>query len=155
MAQSVTQPTTGSIQSEEERQLIGRLRGLREQQRTVEDQLIELQAQGKEAVEKPNGAAIATIVAAGFGVFLVGLFTTLAEASAGIKDWLNFYNPTGPLSGKTTMAGILWLAAWVPGVFVLRNRELNIGRAIALTVVLVILGVLLTFPPVFVLFAAD
>ena len=73
MTQFPTQSTESDVQSEEERQLIRRLRTLREQQRTVEDQLIELQAQGKEVVEKANGAAVAMIVAAGFGVFLIGL----------------------------------------------------------------------------------
>ena len=26
---------------------------------------------------------------------------------------MNFYNPTGPLSGVTTLAIVLWLACWL------------------------------------------
>jgi hypothetical protein len=155
MATPSQRPAENASGADKERELIARLGEIEAQRRVIEDQLVELQVQGKLFVVKPNGAAVATMVAAGFGAAMVGFFTTLAEASAGIKDWLNFYDPTGPLSGKTTMAGILWLGVWVPAVLMFRKRELDMSKAIWVTLILVAVGVLLTFPPVFEVFAAD
>lgn len=148
------QSPAGNETASGEQQLVARLREIRTQERLVEEQLLEIQARGQANVEKPNGAAVAAIIAASLGVFMVGLWTTLAEASTGIKDWLNFYNPTGPLSGKTTMSVAIWLAVWVPLHFALRNRELDFKRWMLVAGALIILGVLLTFPPVFDLFAS-
>jgi hypothetical protein len=58
------------------------------------------------------GKALAAMLAAGIGSAAVGVLTTLAEVSPGLKNVLNFYDPVGPLSGKTTMAVVLWLLAW-------------------------------------------
>ncbi|MBI4218910.1 MAG: hypothetical protein HY682_02120 [Chloroflexi bacterium] len=143
-------PRTGGAS---ENQLIEQLREIKAREKVVEDQLIELQAQGPANVERPNGAAVAAILAAAIGVFFVGFWTSLAEASDAVASWLNFYNPTGPLSGKTTMSVVLWIAAWVPAHFVLRNREIAIRPVILATAALIVLGVLLTFPPIFELFA--
>ena len=63
------------------------------------------------AVEKV-GKALAAMVAAGVGSAALGVLTTLAELSPGLKNILNFYDPVGPLSGKTTVAVIIWLIAW-------------------------------------------
>ena len=44
------------------------------------------------------------MVSAGFGIFVLGLLTTLAEASEGIKDFLEDFQGSvdvGPLAGKT------------------------------------------------------
>jgi hypothetical protein len=51
-------------------------------------------------------------VAAGIGSTALGLFTTLAEANTFVKEVLTFYSPVGPLSGKTTLAVIVWLLSW-------------------------------------------
>jgi hypothetical protein len=58
------------------------------------------------------GKALAAMVAAGVGCAALGVLTTLAELSPGLKNVLNFYDPVGPLSGKTTVAVIVWLIAW-------------------------------------------
>src|ERR1700693_3060643 len=66
-----------------------------------------------QAVDKiPNGPGAAAILAAGIGCAVVGILAFAAEASKPLASWLNFYNPTGPLSGKTTVAVIVWLVAW-------------------------------------------
>ena len=62
--------------------------------------------------DKPEGPISAAIIAAGIGAFALGLFTTLAEASATLKDWLQWNDRVGPLSGKTLLAVAVWLAAW-------------------------------------------
>jgi hypothetical protein len=60
----------------------------------------------------PNGAGAAAVLAAGIGSFLVAVFAILADKVAAIKSLMNFYTPTGPLSGVTTCAILGWLAAW-------------------------------------------
>ena len=58
------------------------------------------------------GKALAAMVAAGVGCAALGVLTTLAEVSPGLKNVLNFYDPVGPLSGKTTVVVIVWLITW-------------------------------------------
>ena len=62
--------------------------------------------------EKTNGPALAAIVAASFGVFVLGLCTFLAGLSKATNDALNWWPPAGPLVGKTSIAVIAWLVAW-------------------------------------------
>ena len=62
--------------------------------------------------EKPSGPAAAAILAAAVGVFVIGLATNLAEVSADLKNALNWWNPAGPLTGKTGVGVIVWLIAW-------------------------------------------
>ena len=106
-----------------------------------------------EVVERPNGPAAAALLAAGFGVFVLGLLTTLAEASAKASDWLVFRNNVGPLSGKTIIMGIAWVAAWALGSVVLWRRSLPMLVVYGIAGVLLALGVLGTFPKFFELFA--
>jgi hypothetical protein len=98
---------------------------------------------------KPTGPAAAALVAAGLGTFVIGMMTTLAAASAGLRNALVWYSPSGPLSGKTGVGLIAWLLAWVILHSALRGREVNLGRAFTLAIVLIAAGFLLTFPPVF------
>jgi len=93
------------------------------------------------------------ILAAGIGVFAMGLLTTAAEVSAGVAGALNWYGPVGPLSGKSIGAIIVWLVAWVVLGSGWRGKEVAFGPVYRWTLVLVVLGVLLTFPPFFDLFA--
>jgi hypothetical protein len=104
---------------------------------------------------KPTGPAAAALIAAGIGTFAVGALTSLAEASAGLKGSLNFYNPAGPLSGKTGVAIMIWLAAWIILHSSWKTRNPEIGRIFTWTLVLIGLGFLLTFPPIFEAFARE
>ena len=63
----------------------------------------------------PNGAGAAAVLAAGFGSFAVAVFAILADKAAPIKSLMNFYKPTGPLSGVTTCAIVVWLAIMLLG----------------------------------------
>ena len=100
----------------------------------------------------PNGPGAAAILAAGIGSAAVGIVSLAAEASEGIKNFLNFYNPAGPLSGKTTVAIIIWLAAWFVlsrlwGTKTVAMRQVNLAAFALLAV-----GLVFTFPPVWGLF---
>ncbi len=114
-----------------------------------------------ESTTKPNGPVAAAMLAAGIGVFVLGLLTTLAEASQAIADALNFSknyglgSGVGPLSGKVTLAVLAYLVAWVVLHRAWRGNEVAFQRVWVATLVLVALGFLLTFPPFFGLFAAE
>jgi len=97
---------------------------------------------------RPNGAGAAAILAAGIGSFLIAVFAILADQSATIKSAMIFSRATGPLSGVTTSAILAWLAVWVFLHARWRNRNLAVARVSAFALVLLILGLLLTFPPI-------
>jgi hypothetical protein len=48
--------------------------------------------------------------------------TTLAEASEGIREWLQWSDAVGPLSGKVVVALMVWLVAWAILHVALRRR---------------------------------
>ena len=93
-----------------------------------------------------NGAAMAAMLASGIGAFAMGLSVVLHEAGLFVAPSL--YAPAGGLSGRTTFAVIVCLAAW--GVLQARwnRRSVEARPVFRLTLGLVILGVLGTFPPV-------
>jgi hypothetical protein len=97
---------------------------------------------------RPNGAGAAAILAAGTGAFLVSVFAILADQSAAVKRLMIFSKATGPLSGVTTCAIVLWLAAWAILHARWRDRTVALTRVNALAFALLILGLLLTFPPI-------
>ena len=105
------------------------------------------------AMEK-EGKALAAMVAAGVGSAALGVCTTLAEISPGLKNVLNFYDPVGPLSGKTTCAVIVWLAVWYALVRSWRAKPPVLQSAMVATFVLIGVGFVGTFPLFFELFTA-
>ncbi|MFI6010107.1 hypothetical protein ACIBAG_15025 [Streptomyces sp. NPDC051243] len=110
---------------------------------------------GTAGVDRPEGPISAAIIAAGIGAAALGLFTTLAEASTDVADWLQWNDRVGPLSGKTLMAVIVWLVSWAILHLALRNKPRETGRALTVALVLIGLGVLGTFPTFFQLFAPE
>ncbi len=95
----------------------------------------------------PNGAGAAAVLAAGIGSFLVAVFAILADKVAPIKSMMNFYKPTGPLSGVTTCAIVVWLAAWALLHWRWSWRSVEVGRVTVAAFILLFLSLLLTFPP--------
>jgi multisubunit Na+/H+ antiporter MnhE subunit len=59
-----------------------------------------------------------------------------------------FYKPTGPLSGVTTCAVVIWLVVWMVLDRRWRTRDVALGKTVTVAVTLLGLSVLLTFPPV-------
>jgi len=94
-----------------------------------------------------NGRAAAAIISAGLGNFLLGLLAFLSEASEGIKGFLTFHAPAGPLSGTSTLAVVGWLIAWVVLHLVWRDRDIRFRLVFLLALILIGLGMLLIFPP--------
>jgi len=110
-------------------------------------------AQELDIHERPNGPAVAAILAAGVGVFVLGLLTTLSEANTDIADFLNIKDRVGPLSGKTVFSVIVYLAAWIVLVPVLWKRTVPFANAMLIASALIALGFVGTFPKFFELFA--
>src|SRR5215216_6134681 len=110
---------------------------------------------GDRQAEFANGAAAASVLAAGIGSLALGFFTVLAEASERAREALNLYDPVGPLSGKTTFAVIAWLAAWVVLHLAWRGKQVRFGRVFAFALVLIALGFIGTFPPFFEAFSYE
>jgi hypothetical protein len=97
--------------------------------------------------EIPNGAAAAAILSAGVGCFCVSLFGLLGDAFPKMAHLFIFYTPTGPLSGVTTTAIIVWLVLWA---FLSRSwggRSLSMGKINTIAFLFLGAGLLLSFPP--------
>lgn len=105
--------------------------------------------------DRPEGPIAAAILAAGIGAAALGFLTTLAEASTDVKDWLDWDSDVGPLSGKTSLAVVVWLLSWATLHVVYRSKPYETRRAVLIAAVLVGLGVLGTFPTFFQAFTSD
>jgi hypothetical protein len=104
------------------------------------------------AQDMPNGPAAAAILAAGIGCFMIALFALMADKIAVVKSAVVFYKPTGPLSGVTTCAILVWLISWAILNWLWGRRMLSLGKINAAALVLLGLALLLTFPPIVDLF---
>lgn len=96
--------------------------------------------------EVANGAAVAAVLAAGIGTFMVGFIVILNEAGLFVAPAL--YAPAGGVSGRTTLAAVIWLIGWALLHSRWKNRQVEARRVYLLSVVLIGLGILLAFPPV-------
>lgn len=109
---------------------------------------------------RPNGPVAAALLAAGVGSLVLGILVVLNEVSEEASAFLQFDRSfglgsgVGPLSGKVALAVVAYAVAWVVLHFALRRREVNFRVAFVVSLVLVGLGFALTFPPVFLAFAA-
>jgi hypothetical protein len=102
----------------------------------------------------PNGPAWAAVLAGGIGCAALGFIIDLAEWNTTVFKALSFYNPVGNLSGKSTLGILVWLVAWAILHAAWKNRTIaNPGRILILTLILILLGIIATFPSFFSLFA--
>ena len=93
-----------------------------------------------------NGSAVAAVLAAAIGSMAMGAVVILNEA--GVFAAPTLYEPAGGVTGRTALATLIWLVAW--GVLHARwkSRDVRSRSAYALSIVLIVLGILGTFPPV-------
>lgn len=102
---------------------------------------------------RPSGPGAAIVLSAGIGSAVYGLAVVGASASPSIQQALNWWAPGGPLVGKTSVGVIAWLASWLVLHLLWRRKELPFGKVWAVALTLIVLGFVLTFPPVFEAFA--
>jgi hypothetical protein len=106
-----------------------------------------MNSQRPEGTEIPNGPAAAAIVSAAVGCFCVSAFGWLGDAVPAMASFFNFYNPTGALSGVTTLAILVWLVSWAILSRTWGEKSVAMGRVNVLAYVLLGAGLLLSFPP--------
>jgi hypothetical protein len=95
-----------------------------------------------------NGPGAAAILAAGIGSLALAVLAIAADKSSSAKSLLVFYKPTGALSGVTTVAIVIWLVAWGGLEIRWRKRTVALGLVSWLALGMLVLGILLTFPPI-------
>ncbi|HEX9121776.1 MAG TPA: hypothetical protein VF984_00220 [Actinomycetota bacterium] len=103
--------------------------------------------------DKPFGPVAAVFLAAGIGALVLGILTTLAEASDGIASALEWSKSVGPLMGKTILAAAAFVVAWAILQAVMRGKDPSPKMVFTWTAILLAAGFVLTFPTFFQLFA--
>lgn len=92
-----------------------------------------------------NGAAMAAILASGIGAFALGVLAILNETKMFATPTI--YKPAGGISGRTTVAVVVWLVAWAVLHNRWRDREIPSRQIHRVTLVLIVVSLVLTFPP--------
>jgi len=106
-------------------------------------------------IDRPSGPVAAAILAAGVGTFVLGLLTTLAEASTRVADALKWSDDVGPLSGKTILTVAAYVVSWVILHGIWRRENPNLRPISLAAAVLAALGIVGTFPTFFEAFAPE
>ena len=101
-----------------------------------------------DAATLPNGSAAAAILSAGVGCFALALLAIVGDNAPLIRNNLVFYKPTGPLSGVSTLAILIWLITWAALEWNWRKKTVAAGRISVIALALLALSIILTFPPV-------
>jgi hypothetical protein len=94
-----------------------------------------------------NGAAAACIVATAAGCFALGVLALAGDAFPAVAATLNVWTPTGPLSGVTGLAVLIWLLCWFVLDRAWKGRGMNGARVNLAAALLLVAALLLTFPP--------
>jgi hypothetical protein len=113
----------------------------------VNDTLSDHNTTSPNVIDLPTGKAAAAILAAGVGSAALGVLALTADALPTAKQFLTFYRPTGALSGVTTTAIIVWLGVWFALAQRWHARQIELKRIHQGALVLLVVGILLTFPP--------
>jgi hypothetical protein len=102
---------------------------------------------GSDPDDIPNGPGAAAILAAGIGCAAIGILAFAGDASDTVGRLLNFYDPTGTLSGVTIVAILIWLVSWFALNRQWRQRPVPMVKVNVSAFALLAVGFLLTFPP--------
>jgi hypothetical protein len=100
-----------------------------------------------------SGPAAAAALGAGIGVGLFGVIVAFAEGITGFRNFLAWSQPVGALSGETILAVAGWIVAWIILGSSWRSKEVPVVRTLVIAALFFVVGVLLTFPPIFRLWA--
>ncbi len=95
-----------------------------------------------------NGSGAAAILAAGVGAFALAILACAADKLETLKNLLIFSKPAGPLSGVTTLAILIWIFTWIILEWRWSRKSVTMARINIVALVLLVLSLLLTFPPI-------
>jgi hypothetical protein len=96
----------------------------------------------------PNGGGAAALLAAGIGCLALAVLAIAGDQIAWMKSAMTFSKATGPLSGVTTTAVVIWLVVWVVLNGRWKRKTVEMGKVSVGALTLLVLGLLLTFPPI-------
>jgi hypothetical protein len=94
-----------------------------------------------------NGPGASAVLSVAIGWFALGVLAIAGDASAPFARTLTIWKPTGPLSGVTTGAIVLWLLVWLALARLWRRRDVDMRLVGWASGALIVLGLFLTFPP--------
>ena len=104
---------------------------------------------------KLNGPVSAALLAGGIGSAVFGLVTLMYElndTSAFAKSMV-WVKPVGGLSGKSSIGIIAFFLSWVILHYIWKDKETDFARISTISFVLLAVGLLGTFPPIWHLLA--
>ncbi len=104
---------------------------------------------GAVEIKIPSGVAVAALLAAVIGLLVLGVVNIWSDVSTPFKDAITLNKGIGPYSGKEVFLLAGWLVSWVGLHFVLRKRELNVKKWFGIAMGLLLVAVLLVWPPIF------
>jgi len=110
------------------------------------------QAEAASEISVADRAMGASMIASGIGSLVLGIMIVLSEVNADIRTFLTWNSGVGPLSGKTGVAVIAFVVSWAILHYAFQRRAISLTASFVVTLVLLVLGLLLTFPPVFLSF---
>jgi hypothetical protein len=108
-----------------------------------------------QAVTEVDTAVGASFMACGIGSTVFGLAVIGCEISADFKTLLTLNTGVGALSGKSLVGVVAFFLSWIILHFVLRGKNVPLMTSFIVGIVLTLLGVLFTYPPFFLMFAAE
>ncbi len=95
------------------------------------------------------GPVAAAVLSAGIGSACFGICICLSESVPAVASGLTLYKPTGPLSGKVSVGVIAWILAWVLLNRAWKDKQPRFARANLISLSLIVVGLVLSFPTVF------
>jgi len=114
----------------------------------MEGKTVMAETHDRDAAANPaNGPAAAALLSCGVGCFALGVLAVAADGSPRLSSALNFYKPTGALSGVTTAAITVWLVCWAVLAARWKGKRVAFARISIVGFVFLAVGLLLTFPP--------
>ncbi len=103
---------------------------------------------------KPNGPVAAALLSGGIGAAAMGLLTFYNQVfpTTSLSKSLNWVKAVGTLSGKSSLAIIVFLLAWIILGLAWRGKEVNFKAVTLAAFILLGIGLIGTFPPFWGLF---
>jgi hypothetical protein len=96
-----------------------------------------------------SGPAAAVVLAVGIACFALGVLSILTAASGAVSDVLTFSERVGDVSGLSTVTAVTYFVAWGGFAILWRRADPSLARVATVSGVLVGVGLLGTFPPIF------
>lgn len=111
---------------------------------------------------RPNGASVAALSAAAFGLLVLGVVVLATELSERAKNvvfdigklWIPRAAEIGPYAGKETFLLLGWLLSWLILHFALGGKEVNTKVWFGGALGALLVATLLVWPPVWHLLGA-